>query len=152
MQRQFLCYTYGKIVNMLFLGGILRGGDSFYLAAFISLEKEKKEFLQWAGLSLSKDKVRRDMVGIEPAFGTADDLYSLYASGPYLDVSDNVNGTEDWTVDASSDLIMQGWAGWFYYTQIWRPYQTGDSFGDEDIMFKINNQYCYAAYFTYDTN
>jgi hypothetical protein len=92
------------------------------------------------------------MVGVIPATAQVDDLYSIYAAAPYLDTSNNVNGTEDWTTEASSDKIRSGNAGSFYYTQISRKYDTADEYGDEVIMFKIKNKYCHAAYFTYNTN
>jgi len=46
----------------------------------------------WGGLSYSKDHASRDMVGFEPATGTVTDLFSLYATAPFEDVSSNVGG------------------------------------------------------------
>lgn len=152
MQRQALCYTYGNIVNLLFLGAASRSSVSYYYAAFINYDKDynsSKNFLMWGGLSFAKDKVIRDMLGYFPSSGTKSDLLSLYAAAPFEDVSTNVNGTENWIILASSDNIQSGSAGWFYYTQMYREFDTGDTKGDEVIMYKINNQYCYAAYFTY---
>jgi hypothetical protein len=152
MQRQYLCFPYNNIVNLLFLGGVTRDSQSTYFTALISYDVTNTSFLMWGGLSLAKDKVLRDMLGIYPSYGEAGDLLSLYAAAPYSDTSVNVNGSQDWTLEASSEQIQSGFAGWFYYTQLSRPYDTGDSRGDEVIMYKMNNQYCFAAYFTYDTS
>jgi hypothetical protein len=93
MQRQAICYIYGNYVNLLFVGGVMRSGNSHYMAAFIAYEQSKKNFIQWVGLSFSKDKVRRDMLGVFPSTARFDDLYSIYASAPFKDTSINVNGT-----------------------------------------------------------
>ena len=71
----------------------MRSGYSRYMAAFITYERSKKNFTQWVGLSFSKDKVRRDMLGVYPSTAQFDDLYSIYASAPFKDISINVNGT-----------------------------------------------------------
>lgn len=119
-----------------------------YCVALINYHLSSTDFLMWGGLSFARDKVLRDMLGFVPSTGSFTDLYSLYAAAPFLDTSLNVNGTEDWTLMASSDNIRSGSAGSFYYTQVYRKFDTGDTKGDEVIMYKINNQYCFAAYFT----
>lgn len=152
MQRQALCFKKGNFISLVFLGGVVRDSVSYYLVAFVTYDPHFNNFQTWTGLSFSRDKVRRDMVGVIPATAQVDDLYSIYAAAPFLDTSTNVNGTEDWITEASSDKIGSGNAGSFYYTQISRKYNTEDAYGDEAIMFKIKNKYCHAAYFTYNTN
>lgn len=87
------------------------------------------------------------MMGFNPALGQLQDLCSLYKTAPFLDTSDNINGTNDWTVLASSSDINYMQPFWFYYTQGYRRCLTNDPAGDEEIIFKIENQHCYAAYF-----
>lgn len=36
------------------------------------------------------------MLGVLPLSNDFEDLYSLYASAPFLDTSSNINGTNDW--------------------------------------------------------
>lgn len=39
MQRQALCFYHGNYFNYLFLGGVVRDGTAFYMAAFINYNK-----------------------------------------------------------------------------------------------------------------
>lgn len=134
------------------MGGVVRESSAIYIIALISYNNQNNfgnNFLMWAGVSFSKDKAGRDMVGIYPYSGDFDDLYSLYASAPFLDTSTNINGTEDYILLSSSGATLYKTSS-IYFTQIYRKYDTGDSNGDEVLMFKIKNQYCLAAYFTND--
>lgn len=47
----------------------------------------------WEGLSFSQDHASRDMLGVYPSTGTYADLFSLYATAPFTDVSSNINGS-----------------------------------------------------------
>lgn len=98
-----------------------------------------QDFLLWQGLSYSRDKVLRDMVGFYPSQGYCEDLYSLYASAPFLDISENVNGTDDYTTIATSDTAMVSNMDSFYFMQVYRYYDTGDTKSDEVLTYKINN-------------
>lgn len=79
------------------------------------------------------------MVGFYPSQGYCEDLYSLYASAPFLDTSENINGTDDYNIIGTSDSVLTSNMGWFYYMQAYRYYDTGDIKGDEILQFKINN-------------
>jgi hypothetical protein len=76
----------------------------------------------------------------------------LYKTAPFADTGNNVNGTNDWNILASSSTANNGDASWFYYTQTYRKFDTGDKEGDEVISFKIGNNYCFAAYFHNENN
>lgn len=57
----------------------------------------------WQGISFSKDKSNRDMLGVIPSTDTVLDLYSLYLSAPFDDLGVNIKGTNDWVTYASSE-------------------------------------------------
>jgi hypothetical protein len=147
MPSQFICVVYQDIVNLVFLGVRYRDGSDVYMAAFVNYHLNKLNFNMWEGLSFSKNKVNRDMVGLIPALGEVQDLFSLYKTAPFLDTSENINGTNDWTLLASSSDINNMQPFWFYYTQAYRRCITEDDAGDEEITFRIGNQHCYAAHF-----
>ena len=88
MQREYHCYIHQNVYNVLFLGGVVRGGASLYYIATLNYHKIDQDFLLWQGLSYSKDKVLRDMVGFYPSQGYCEDLYSLYASAPFPDAAE----------------------------------------------------------------
>lgn len=79
------------------------------------------------------------MVGFYPSQGYCEDLYSLYASAPFLDTSNNINGTDDYTITATSDSAMTSNMDSFYFMQVYRYYDTGDTKSDEVLTYKINN-------------
>ncbi len=70
------------------------------------------------------------MMGVLPAVGEVLDLFSLYKTAPFLDTSSNINGTNDWTLLASSSNINNNQPFWFYYTQAYRRCITEDLAGD----------------------
>lgn len=110
-----------------------------YFIAVVNYHKSETDFLIWEGLSFSRDKVLRDMVGFYPSQGYCEDLFSLYASAPYLDTSANINGTDDYNTIGTSDSGMVSNMAWFYFMQVYRYYDTADTQGDEILAYKINN-------------
>jgi hypothetical protein len=102
MPTQFICTIYNGIFSLVFLGRRYRGGDDIYMVSFINFNPKQEPFLLWEGLSFSKNKVNRDMLGVYPSTGNVEDLFSLYKTAPFLDTSSNVNGTNDWVILASS--------------------------------------------------
>ena len=72
--------------------------------AFVNIHNNQSSIFQlWQGISFSKDKSNRDMLGVIPSTDTVLDLYSLYLSAPFDDEGVNINGTNDWVTYASSE-------------------------------------------------
>jgi hypothetical protein len=117
------------------------------MIGLVTLNPNSQSFGAWQGISFSKDHAYRDMIGVVLNSGTVTDLYSLYASAPYADTSTNVGGTSDVYLISSTGVINQKALSYAYITQFYRSYDTGDTFGDEVLMYKIENQYCLASYF-----
>jgi len=122
------------------------------LLALETLNLNSTIFAGWQGISFASDHAYRDMVGIVLNSGSITDLYSFYASAPYDDTSTNVGGTTDVYLISSSGLTNQMVYSTAYITQFYRNYDTGDAAGDEVIMYKVDNQFCLASYFTTSTS
>jgi hypothetical protein len=69
MPTQFICKMYNDIFSLVFLGRRYRGGDDIYMVSFINFNPKQEPFLLWEGLSFSKNKVNRDMLGVYPSTG-----------------------------------------------------------------------------------
>jgi hypothetical protein len=76
-------------------------------------------------------------------------MYSLYASAPFEDVASNINGKKNVmriSNSGPSAIKSEGFEP-FYFVQFYRLFDTLDINGDEIIRDKINNPFCFAAYF-----
>jgi hypothetical protein len=95
----------------------------------------------WGGMGYSTSHAGRDMIGFS-ALGYLYDLYSLYASAPFNDTSENINGTFNLIQTYSS---YSGSLNHFVGVGAYRAYDTTDIDGDEIIRKKIDYQFCFAA-------
>jgi hypothetical protein len=160
MQRYFQCYQYyvnaDYNYNLIFYGGVLRDGQNVMYFSFVSFlsqtgydVKTSSTLNIWGGLDFSTSHAGRDMVGFSSGYGYTYDLYSLFASSPYNDTSDNINSTMDYTQVFTSNSI--GTLSYFIAVTGYRLYDTKDTIGDEIIRKKINYQFCYAVGYSTDT-
>ena len=95
----------------------------------------------WGGMDYSTSHAGRDMIGFS-ANGFLYDLYSLYASAPFNDTAENINGTFDIIQTYSS---YSGGLSHFIGVGGYRLYDTLDLNGDEIIRKKIDYQFCFAS-------
>lgn len=101
----------------------------------------------WGGMDYSSSHAGRDMIGYS-ALGYLYDLFSLYASAPFNDTSENINATFDITQTYSS---YSGAMSHFVGVGGYRYYETGDLNGDEIIRKKIDYQFCFASAYSFST-
>lgn len=108
MQRNVQCilffYESYFNYNLIFYGGTLREDKNsmyFHFLSYLSSDgvnvDENGVLNMWGGLGFSSSHTRRDMIAYSSGFGNTSDMYSLLFTAPYLDISDVVNGTEDFT-------------------------------------------------------
>ena len=102
----------------------------------------------WGGMDYSTSHAGRDMIGFS-GYGFLYDLYSLYASAPFNDTSDNINGTFDFVQTYSS---YSGKLSHFVGVGGYRLYDTADINGDEIIRKKIDYQFCFASAYSVSTS
>jgi hypothetical protein len=153
MPRNFQCFIYnGYYATGLFYGGVYRSTTPIMMIALVTINLNSTIFGGWQGISFSSDHAYRDMIGVVLNSGSITDLFSLYASAPYDDTSTNVGGTTDVYLISSTGLTNHQAFSSAYITQFYRNYDTGDSAGDEVIMYKVENQFCLASYFTSTTS
>ena len=147
MPHNFLCFIDGgNYVTALFYSGYLRFSERIMIFSVVSFSLNNNTFAGWTGISFSSSHAFRDMMGFILHDGTLYDLYSLIASTPFDDTSSNIGGTNDYTLMDSTGKNALGQINYFYYNQFYRLYET-KSTGDENIMNKIEQQYCVASYF-----
>lgn len=128
----------------VFLNSIQYQGQQVLMVAILILNSNKHSLTSlWAGFSYSNSHIYRDMVLVEFYLnGSANitDCFSLFAASPYSDTSVNIGGKENIVT-----INLQQGMGYSlaFFT---RPFNTGDSYGDETLTKKINQKYSLALY------
>jgi hypothetical protein len=85
------------------------------------------------------------MVGFSSRLGVIYDMFSLYLNAPYNDTSINIKGSFDLSFLASASLYTNDKERYYVQGGFYRPFETSDTFGDENIRKKMSLTYCYAA-------
>lgn len=129
----------------VFLNSIINQGQQVLFVAIIILNNNGATLPTslWAGLSFSYSHVYRDMVMIgfyQTGTVNITDSFSLFAHAPYADISSNIGGKENIVKVSSRQRVG---CSLVLFT---RPFQTGDTYGDETLTKKINQDYCLALY------
>lgn len=160
MQRNVACclfyYKQYQNYNLIFYGGVVRGGnDTLFVhvlsylydsnASSIPSNVTSLNLNVWIGISYSAygHPGRDAMVFISDNYTTWD-MYSLYYAAPYLDTSLNILGTSDVIDTGDSNSHSSVNTSFFYWTGGSRKYVTGDTYGDEILMKKMNATMSYS--------
>jgi hypothetical protein len=99
----------------------------------------------WIGLTFSAyGHPGRDAIVFISDNSSTMDMYSIYYAAPYYDVSPNIQGTFDVIDMGDSNIFNQGKNVHYYWTGASRKYVTGDDFGDETIIKKMNSTISYS--------
>lgn len=163
MQRNVVCslfyYKQYKNYNLLFYGGTIRDKNETMFLSVLSYLRDNSGNLPldsttkistinlnvWIGITFSAyGHSGRDAIVFISDNSTTVDMYSIYYAAPYFDVSPNIKGTVDVIDTGDSNTYNQDKNVHYYWSGASRKYETGDDFGDEAIIKKMNSTLSYS--------
>ena len=163
MQRNVGCalfyYKQYKNYNLLFYGGAMRGGNETMFITVLSYLVDNDNNLPldpttkistvnlnvWIGITFSQlGHPAKDAIVLISDNSTTADMFSIYYAAPYYDVSPNILGTVDVIDNGDSNTYNQNKNVHYYWSGTSRKYVTGDNYGDENIIKKMNATISYS--------